>query len=83
MKTMLFAATIAFHPPTPLATALLQEVDNLPSAGASVSPLKVKRATKGQGPAWLMATTYLTSTQETAGRRAAQNSRFQMGQAQP
>lgn len=61
----------------------LQDVDTLPAAGQTVSPLKVKRATRGQGPSWLMATTYLTSTQGGAGRRAATGSqRFEMAQQQ-
>lgn len=60
----------------------LQDVNNLPSAGQKVSPLKVKRSAKGNVP-WLMATTYMTSAgggQE--GRRLAgkESSRFQMNQ---
>jgi hypothetical protein len=49
----------------------LQDVDSLPVMGQAVSPLKVKRATKGQGPSWLMATTYLTSGHPGAGPRSA------------
>jgi hypothetical protein len=62
----------------------LQDVDSLPAAGQAVSPLKVKRATKGQGPSWLMATTYLTSSQAGAGGRAAAAAagRFQPAQQQ-
>jgi hypothetical protein len=40
-------------------------------SGQAVSPLKVKRATKGQGPSWLMATTYLTSSHPGAAPRSA------------
>jgi hypothetical protein len=49
----------------------LQDVDSLPVMGQAGSPLKVKRATKGQGPSWLMATTYLTSSHPGAGPRSA------------
>ncbi|WIA18195.1 hypothetical protein OEZ85_009668 [Tetradesmus obliquus] len=68
----------------PADEALLQDVDSLPAAGQAVSPLKVKRATKGQGPSWLMATTYLTSSQAGAGARAAAAAagRFQPAQQQ-
>jgi hypothetical protein len=68
---------------------LLQDVDSLPAAGQAVSPLKVKRATKGQGPSWLMATTYLTSSQAgersnkaSAAAAAAAAARFQPAQQQ-
>lgn len=66
----------------PSPTVLAQDVNNLPTTGEKVSPLKVKRSAKGNVP-WLMATTYMTSAggpQE--GRRfgGSANSRFQMAQ---
>eukprot|EP00878_Enallax_costatus_P025048 GHUV01026769.1.p1 GENE.GHUV01026769.1~~GHUV01026769.1.p1 ORF type:complete len:491 (+),score=127.59 GHUV01026769.1:206-1678(+) len=69
-------------PLDPADEALLRDVNNLPTTGEKVSPLKVKRSAKGNVP-WLMATTYMTgSGGPQEGRRLGgnANSRFQMGQ---
>ncbi|KAF8061924.1 VIP2 [Scenedesmus sp. PABB004] len=68
----------------PADEALLADVDSLPSAGGgAASPLRVKRATRGQGPTWLMATTYLTSSAENPTSAAPRGGRFAMASAAP
>lgn len=85
LHTSSYAAQCPFSPPVP--SHPLQEADSLPSSGKSVSPLSVKRATRGQGPSWLMATTYLAGAQ--AGKRSAgaaasgAGGRFAMASSQP